>query len=108
MKQTSKGLLIPLIFHRRRQRPSIVHLSSASTGILLGVFLLHILPCSTQRLRHALEGSVYQTYPGALVLPSLELIQFIRFLQSYLIVNIILPSLFALLNTGEGGLDLKK
>jgi len=57
------GLLVPFIFHRRRFRPSLAPLSSTSTGILLGVFLLHVLPRSTDRLRHALDGSKYQSYP---------------------------------------------
>lgn len=108
MKPTLKGLLIPLIFHRRRQRPSIAPLSSASTGILLGVFLLHVLPRSTERLRHALEGSVYQTYPGILVCTVSWINSIITLLPLDLSTRSSQPSFIALLKMLRGMLRSQK
>ena len=85
--QTEKGLIFPATLYRSGRRPNLEFINCISTGLLMGIFLLHILPnatgtffpydvhmtslwrhcdvilCHLGQLRKGLEDTRYDCYP---------------------------------------------
>jgi len=57
------GLIFPATLYRSGRRPNLEFINCISTGLLMGIFLLHILPNATGQLREALEDTRYECYP---------------------------------------------
>ena len=52
MIKLSKGLIFPATLYRSGRRPNLEFINCISTGLLMGIFLLHILPNATGTFYH--------------------------------------------------------
>jgi len=61
------GLVIPCILYRSQRvrpgSPAIEYINNLASGLLMGIFLLHLLPESTGSLRKELGESIFRDYP---------------------------------------------